>query len=264
MPEKMWLLKNCDLFQRLAPEEIRHLEASCRVRTFQRGGLIYAPRDVGEGVLLLSAGRVKLCTITVEGKKPILAFIEPGELFGELAILETGNRDEYAEACEPSTVIFIPADYLRQLMERHAHLSIGITRLMGLRRRRIERRLKSLLFRSNRERLVELLLELAEQYGSPIANGVELRSLLESITNGRKRGTDEHASNRSRTLGTVSCGRVEPNGVEDQVAPAQKDHRTVGRSFRCRDALGCRRAILLWQMARPSFGQLWWHCVQRG
>jgi CRP-like cAMP-binding protein len=174
MPEKMWHLKNCDLFQRLAPEELKHLEVSCRVRTFPRGGLIYAPRDLGEGVLLLAAGRVKLCTITAEGKQPILAFIEPGELFGELAILETGNRDEYAEAWEPSTVIFIPADSLRQLMERHAHLSIGITRLMGLRRRRVERRLKSLLFRSNRERLVALLLELSEQYGSPTANGVEI------------------------------------------------------------------------------------------
>ena len=42
---------------------------------------------------------------------------------------------------------------------------------MGLRRQSVERRLKSLLFRSNRERLVHLLLELAEKYGHPTPEG---------------------------------------------------------------------------------------------
>lgn len=59
-------------------------------------------------------------------------------------------------------------------MEEHAGVALGVTRLMGLRRRRIERRLKSLLFRSNRERLVHLLMELAEKYGQRSADGVTL------------------------------------------------------------------------------------------
>ena len=46
--------------------------------------------------------------------------------------------------------------------------------MMGLRRRRIERRLKSLLFRSNRERLIFLLLELAEKYGQAASEGVRI------------------------------------------------------------------------------------------
>ena len=53
-----------------------------------------------------------------------------------------------------------------------------MTKLFGLRRQRVERRLKYLLFRSNRERLVHLLLELAEQYGRPTPAGVELRIKL--------------------------------------------------------------------------------------
>ena len=47
-----------------------------------------------------------------------------------------------------------------------------VTRLMGLRRKRVERRLKSLLFRSNRERLIHLLLELAEKYGQRDSEGL--------------------------------------------------------------------------------------------
>ncbi len=178
MSEKTWHLKRCDLFQRLTGEQLSRLESRCRTRSFPRKSLIYLPTDPGDGVLLLASGRVKICTLTDDGKQAILAFIEPGELFGELAIFEQGEREEYAEACEASTVILIPTDEMRRLVEEHPHVSVGITKLIGLRRRRVERRLKSLLFRSNRERLVHLLLELTEQYGFPVADGVQLRIKL--------------------------------------------------------------------------------------
>ena len=72
----------------------------------------------------------------------------------------------------------IPQAELQELMEVQAGLTIGITKVMGLRRRRIERRLKHLLFRSNRERLTHLLLDLAEQYGIEAEGGMALRVKL--------------------------------------------------------------------------------------
>ena len=178
MTEKLWFLKRCDLFQRLSPEELAALEFRCRAKTFSRGSPVYLPADEASGVLLLTAGRIKLCSFTEEGKQAILAFIEPGELFGELALLEEGQREEYAEALEKSTVILIPSDAMQQLIAANPSVSLGVTKLFGLRRRRIERRIKYLLFRSNRERLVHLLLELAEEYGVPSERGVELRIRL--------------------------------------------------------------------------------------
>ena len=109
MAEKTWYLKQCDLFERLAPAELAQLESRCRSRKFPRNGPIYLPADQADGVLLLTAGRVKICSFTPEGKQAILAFIEPGEIFGELAIFHGGDRDEYAEAAEASTVVLIPA-----------------------------------------------------------------------------------------------------------------------------------------------------------
>ncbi len=125
-------------------------------------------------MFLLASGRAKICHITPEGKQSILAFIEPGELFGELAIFDSGQRDEYAEAVDGCQVVMIPGDAISELMARHQDISLGITKLIGLRRKRIEQRLKNLLFLSNRERLTHLILELAEQYGRPTASGIEL------------------------------------------------------------------------------------------
>lgn len=178
MSEKIWHLNRCDLFQQLSPQQLRRLESRARMRSFPRGGLIYLPSDPGSGVLLLATGQAKICTLTDDGKQAILALIEPGELFGELALIEPGDREEYAEAIELSTVILIPTEAIHQLMEERPELSMGVTKLIGLRRRRVERRLKSLLFQSNRQRIVHLLLDLAEQYGYMSPEGIRLRIKL--------------------------------------------------------------------------------------
>lgn len=179
MSEKLWYLKRCDLFEQLSPTELREVELRSKARSFPRQSPIYLPADEANSVFLLASGRAKICHLTPEGKQSILAFIEPGELFGELAILESGaQRDEYAEAVEASTVVLIPGEFIQQLMQLHPNLSVGITKIIGLRRKRIERRLKNLLFLSNRDRLTHLLLELAEQYGAVDEGGIRLKIQL--------------------------------------------------------------------------------------
>jgi hypothetical protein len=80
----------------------------------------------------------------------------------------------------PNGSVIVKENYSpeKKLMEEHPGVGIGITKLIGLRRRRLERRLRSLLFRSNRERLVLALLDLAEQYGYPTGDGIQLRVKL--------------------------------------------------------------------------------------
>src|SRR5690606_8994489 len=98
MGEKYWYLKNCELFEQLTAEQIAQLESHAKARTFARRSLIYLPSDASDSVLLLTSGRVKIYYVTPEGKQALLALIDPGELFGEVAILADGRREEFAEA----------------------------------------------------------------------------------------------------------------------------------------------------------------------
>jgi CRP-like cAMP-binding protein len=177
MSEKLWYLKHCDLFERLSPKELERLESRCRAKSFPRNTPVYLPIDEAHSVFLLASGRVKICHGTPDGKQAILALIDPGELFGELAMFDAA-RDEYAETIEPSTVVMIPREEMQRLAQEHPVVSMALTRLMGLRRQKIERRLKNLLYLSNRDRLTHLLLELAEQYGERTGEGVRLRIRL--------------------------------------------------------------------------------------
>ena len=74
MAEKLWHLKRCDLFERLSQAELEQLESRSLVRHFPRKSLVYMPSDRSYGVLLLTAGRVQIGTVTDEGKQAILAF----------------------------------------------------------------------------------------------------------------------------------------------------------------------------------------------
>ena len=206
MSEKLWFLKKCDLFERLDADELARIESRSRAREFPRKSPIYLPADLADGVLLLVRGRAKICSLTADGKQSILAFIEPGELFGELAMVAAGTREEYAEAIENSTVVLIPATEMNRLVAAHPDVSLGITKLMGLRRQRIERRLKHLLYHSNRERLVHLLFELSEQYGKPTNSGVEL---------GIKLSHQDLASviGATRETVTVTLGELQNEGL---------------------------------------------------
>jgi CRP-like cAMP-binding protein len=171
MSENFWHLKGCNLFAQLSDERLRLLESRCRMRKFARNSPIYLPMDQANSVFLLVNGRAKICNLTPDGKQSILAFINPGELFGELALLGDDQRDEYAETLEASAVVMIPGEEMERLMHEIPHVSLGITKMIG---KRIERRLRNLLFLSNRDRLTHLLLELAEEYGRRTNEGVEL------------------------------------------------------------------------------------------
>ena len=174
MESKLWYLKRCALFENLAVQEAELLERRALLRTFPRRAIIYAPTEPGQSVLLVVSGRVKIKDITPDGKETILTFIEEGELFGELALLDEEPRQEYAEAAEQTKVLAIPREEILQLMAKRSDLALSITKLVGLRRRRIENRFRNILFLPSRERMVRLLLELADAHGKRIGFACEL------------------------------------------------------------------------------------------
>lgn len=206
MNEKYWYLKRCPLFSQLTSEQLREVEGASFSREFSRGEVVYLPSDMSDSVLLLARGRVRIYHVTSEGKQAILSFVEPGEMFGELSLFNPSQREEHAEAADKSLVVLMPREVVHRLMMRHPQISISLTRLYGLRLRRIERRLKSLLYRSSRERLIHLLLELAEKYGRQTDSGllIDLRISHQDMAS---------AIGATRETVTITLGELQQEGL---------------------------------------------------
>ena len=171
----IWYLKQCELFERLSETEAGQLNRRALARTFKRGTVIYSPTQPGESVMVLASGRVKIKDITLGGRETIMAFIEEGEVFGELALLDGDTRQEYAETVDACQVLVIPREDILALMGTRPDIALSVTKLIGLRRRRIETRLRNLLFLPSRDRMLHILLELAETHGDRTGNRVEIR-----------------------------------------------------------------------------------------
>jgi CRP-like cAMP-binding protein len=226
MSEAIWFLKRCPLFERLAPDESRRLESRALTRAFPRRSIVYFPDESGDSVLLLTVGRVKIMTVTPDGRETILAFVEPGELFGELALLDPAPRDEYAEAVEDCRLLAIPREELLWLMGRRPDVAMSVTKLLGLRIRRVENRLKNVLFRSNRERMVALLLELLGSHGRPADDGWEIRIRLSHQDMANLIGS-------TRETVTLTLGQLQREGlIEVNRRRIVVRHRDRGRGGR--------------------------------
>ncbi len=170
-PSKLWYLKRCDLFERLTADQAEQLERRASMRAFRKGELIYVPGDAGESVLLVAHGRVKIKGVTPDGKEFILAFVDQGEIFGELGLFDDEPREEFAEATETTEVLALRREDLLRVLEQRTDVVLQITKLIGLRRKRVETRLRNLLFRSNRQRVAGLLMELLDSHGERNGRG---------------------------------------------------------------------------------------------
>jgi CRP-like cAMP-binding protein len=176
-----------------------------------KGSPVYLPVDSADAVYLVAVGRIKICHLTSEGKQSTLAFVDPGEVFGESAVFGGGPREEYAEAVKESTVLRIPADRFSAFLRETADLAIGFARLVSHRRQLIERRLKNLLYVSSRDRLSHLLLELAEKYGQAengslhLATGLSHQDLASMI--GSTRETVTLGLGELQAEGLIKLGR---------------------------------------------------------
>jgi CRP-like cAMP-binding protein len=206
MSETIWFLKRCPLFERLSPMESQRLEAHALARSFARREIIYFPDEPGRTVLVLVRGRVKIKAVTPDGRETIFAFIEAGELFGELAVIDEQPRREYAEAVDDSLVLAVPREDLLWLMARRPDVALSVTKLLGFRLRRVENRLRNTLFRSTRERTVGLLLELLEAHGEPVEDGWEIRLRLSHQELANLIGS-------TRESVTLALGRLQRDGL---------------------------------------------------
>jgi CRP-like cAMP-binding protein len=174
MSDNFWFIKKCNLFSHLSAADVSGLESRSRMRKLKRGEPVYLPHEDADGIILVAEGRVKICHTTPDGKQSILGFVDSGEIFGELSLVSDQPRNEYAETTEKTTLVLLPKRELMIVSQKYPSIGLGVSKLIGLRRQRVERRLRNLLFRSNRERIIHLLLELTEKYGKRVDDGVHL------------------------------------------------------------------------------------------
>lgn len=155
-----------------------HLERMAMRANFSRGQYLYLPGEPSESVFILKEGRVKLTLISEQGREFTIAFLSPGELFGELALGDEGRRTSAAMAMEETQVSIIGRSDFESFLANKPDLLSQVTRLIGVRRQQLESRLADLAFRKVPGRMAGILLRLADEFGETGPQGLRLKLQL--------------------------------------------------------------------------------------
>lgn len=169
---KLWYLERFRLLDVLTDAQKRQVEAMTRMLEVKRGEPIYAPGEPSDQIFLLKVGVVRISTAGANREAVILAFLYPGDIFGELAVVDGGPREQLATAHEDVVLCAVSRDGLLRLIRETPELGYRITKLMGLRLRRFEMRIEELLFKSAHARVAHALLDIAGNYGVEDKGGV--------------------------------------------------------------------------------------------
>ena len=169
---RLWHLQRVKLFESLSDAERRIVHDASQLIDARRRQRLYMPGDPSNQLFVLRSGIIKLSVINPQEREIILGFLHPGDMFGELAVVDDDPRDHIAEAYEDAVVYGIDRDVFRRLMHESRALSHEITKLLGIRLRTYRTRVEELLFKSAHARVAHTLLDLAGQHGVPDAEGV--------------------------------------------------------------------------------------------
>jgi len=175
---KLWYLENFNLFGGIPKDKLMELEKMTSMQETPKNEPIYFAQEPSNSIFFLKKGRVKLSRISPEGKEMIIALVNPGEVFGELAILDVMERSDFASAMDDSLICAISRDDFKAFLEKNPDLNLKISRLIGFKLRKFSERIEELVFKDAQQRVISFIINLAIDHGKKIGDEYFIKPFL--------------------------------------------------------------------------------------
>jgi CRP/FNR family transcriptional regulator, cyclic AMP receptor protein len=143
-------------------------------RRFRKGQALFHQGGQSDRVLVLLGGRVKVSTVTEEGREIVLAFRGAGDLLGELSAIDDEPRSASVTAIEPVEALAVATSDFRAYLGAHPTVALLLLQMLSRRLRDADRKRVEYGAHDTVGRVAARLVELGERYGEPVADGVRV------------------------------------------------------------------------------------------
>jgi len=169
----MQLLRSVPLFANVPDGELEALANGLGKRTFGKGMIIFHGGSLGQTLYIIESGLVRIFSLSESGQELTFNVYGPGEIFGEMALLDGRPRSAGALCMERTVTYTLHRDVFGRCLEQTPALVHGVIELLIARLRYTTIHLESLAFLDVYGRVASKLLELGERYGRQ-RDGVEI------------------------------------------------------------------------------------------
>ena len=221
------VLRKTPLFASLTESEIQALGGRVSKRRLQRGELLFAEGDSCKGLYLVASGKIRIFKLSSAGREQVLAIEGPGSSFAELPVFDGGNYPAAASASEDSELVFISRRDFQNFCREHPDVALKVIAVVGSRLRRLVGIIEELSFTTVRQRLIALILLLAEADGTPSKDGIRLELTKSHQDFAAELGT-------VRELISRNLGRLQAEGFLE----------VEGRKLVVKDFAGLKRELI--------------------
>lgn len=159
------VLRNVPLFSGLDESELQRLsQVAVRRRAGRNEQVVRAGEDA-ESLIVLLTGRAKVTNFDEEGREIILAWLGPGEFFGEMGLIDGSPRSASVVAVEPCELLTIGKTEFQRCMQDNFQVAQKLMQILVRRLREADRNIESLALLDVYGRVARLLLDLSEEEG---------------------------------------------------------------------------------------------------
>lgn len=171
----MELLKSVALFADLEEGELERFSHVAVPRTFPAGTRVFHEGDSSEACYIIKEGSFRVTREHSDGRAITLATLGPGEIFGELAMLDGDSRSASAEALTDGELLALPANDVRSLLARHPEIALKLVAGLVRRLRAANVRLTKQSFQTVPSRVAGILAQLSREQGNGDGGEVTIR-----------------------------------------------------------------------------------------
>lgn len=134
-------LAQVNLFSALDKKELQILAKSCQERSYSAGATIMAQGDAGVGLYVIKSGKVRIIQANNPDRaEEVLGTAGPGEVLGEMALLDDLPRSASVVAQEDVTALLLPVWEFRAALRNHPDITFKLLAALSRRLRKAEAR----------------------------------------------------------------------------------------------------------------------------
>jgi CRP/FNR family cyclic AMP-dependent transcriptional regulator len=176
--ERRQALAKTQLFQALQPADLDAILARAMVKRVLRGEMIRRRGDPGTGMVIIVSGRVRISLVSEDGREVTLTVLGPGEVLGEMTLLDGGECSADATAQEDCVLLALERTQFLRLLRANSDLCLHLMSVLCQRLRRSNAALEDMALLDLSTRLGRLLLRLCNDYGAASPNGTRIEVKL--------------------------------------------------------------------------------------